>query len=118
MAETIDEILARLRGGIERPEASVIEKEPSEPARQIDGGANAPVTDDAKPEQNVMQLSPEQITSAVYVIAPSQVDYIARIFADAVANAMNMRAFAPKIRAIATQSLHRGLGAAKKMGKK
>ena len=64
----------------------------------------------------VTELKTSDITSTVYTISPTQVEYIARIFGDSVANAMNMRAFAGKFREIATQSLHSALAAAKHMG--
>lgn len=61
-------------------------------------------------------LKTSDITSEIYTIAPTQIDYIARIFGDGVADAMNMRAFAPKIRQIAAASLRNALRAARKMG--
>ncbi|MBR2285955.1 MAG: hypothetical protein IJ866_00625 [Alphaproteobacteria bacterium] len=66
----------------------------------------------------VQQLSPSNITSEVYTISPTQIEYIARIFSDGVADAMNMRTFAPRIREIAIQSLHNALHAARHMGEK
>lgn len=65
---------------------------------------------------NVTELKTSDITSTVYTISPTQIDFIARIFADSVANAMNMRAFAGRFREIATQSLHNALDRAKHMG--
>ena len=64
----------------------------------------------------VTELKTSDISSTVYTISPTQVEYIARIFGDSVANAMNMRAFAGKFREIALQSLHSALSAAKRMG--
>ena len=64
----------------------------------------------------VTELKTSDISSTVYTISPTQVEYIARIFGDSVANAMNMRAFAGKFREIAAQSLHSALSAAKHMG--
>lgn len=64
----------------------------------------------------VQKLDTSKITSEVYVIAPTQIEYIAQLFGDSVADAMNMRAFAQKIRALAEQSLRNALGAAKKQG--
>ncbi|MDR0967630.1 MAG: hypothetical protein LBL75_02240 [Rickettsiales bacterium] len=69
-----------------------------------------------KTNSGVIQLSRGQISSDVFVIAPTQINYIAEIFANSVADAMNMRAFAPKIRALAEKSLRTALGAAKKQG--
>lgn len=64
----------------------------------------------------VRQLNTSDITSEVYTISPTQIDYIARIFGDGVADAMNMRAFAGKIREIAAQSLRHALNGARHMG--
>ena len=61
-------------------------------------------------------LNTADITSEVFVVSPTQIEYIAQIFGDSVADAMNMRTFAPKIRQIAEQSLRAALKAAKKQG--
>ncbi|MDW2958623.1 MAG: hypothetical protein R8M37_02340 [Alphaproteobacteria bacterium] len=66
----------------------------------------------------VQKLNPESITSDVYVIAPTQIEYIARLFGNTVADTMNMRTFAPKIRHIAEQALRHALNSARKMGEK
>ena len=66
----------------------------------------------------IQQLSTSSITSEVYTISPTQIEYIARVFSDGVADAMNMRTFAPRIREIATQSLRNALHAARHMGEK
>lgn len=67
---------------------------------------------------NVYNLKPSNITSEVFVIAPTQIEYIAQIFGDSVADAMNMRTFAQKIRQIAEQSLRTALQSAKHQGEK
>ena len=64
----------------------------------------------------VKKLNPSDITSDVYVIAPTQIDYIATIFGNTVADRMQMRTFAPKIRQIAEQALRHALNSAKTMG--
>ena len=64
----------------------------------------------------IQNLDTANITSTVYTIAPSQIEFIARIFGDSVADAMNMRAFAGKFREIATHSLQNALARAKHMG--
>ena len=64
----------------------------------------------------VQTLKTADITSDVYVIAPTQIEYIARLFGNTVADTMNMRTFAPKIRQIAEQALRHALGAAKRQG--
>ena len=66
----------------------------------------------------VQKLSTANITSETYTIAPSQIDYIAQIFGNTVADTMNMRTFAPKIRMIAERALRHALGAARTMGEK
>lgn len=67
-------------------------------------------------EQQARRLNPANITSQVYIIAPTQIEYISQIFADSVADAMNMRTFAQKIRQIAEQSLRTALSAARHQG--
>ena len=64
----------------------------------------------------VQKLQTSEITSDVFVIAPTQIEYISRLFGNTVADQMNMRTFAPKIRQIAEQALRHALGAAKKQG--
>ncbi len=68
--------------------------------------------------ENTQQLKPESITSEVYIIAPTQIEYIAHIFGNTVADTMNMRTFAPKIRQIAEHALRHALQSAKHMGEK
>lgn len=67
-------------------------------------------------KDSIHELKPEQISSEVFVIAPTQVEYIATLMGNGVADSMNMRAFAPKIRKIAEQSLRAALASAKKQG--
>ena len=69
-------------------------------------------------QQPVKKLNPADITSDVYIIAPTQIEYISRLFGNTVADTMNMRTFAPKIRQIAEQALRHALGVAKKQGEK
>jgi hypothetical protein len=64
----------------------------------------------------IQKLSENDITSQVFVIAPTQIDFIARNFGDSVAAAMNMRTFAPKLRELARAALVDALAAAKKQG--
>ena len=45
---------------------------------------------------NIQTLKPEQITSDVFIIAPSQIETISNNFGDAVAEAMNVRPLSPK----------------------
>ena len=67
--------------------------------------------------QRIQDLSINDITSEVFMISPTQIEYIAKTFGDTVANAMNMRAFAGKIRQIAELALRNALNNAKHMGK-
>lgn len=66
----------------------------------------------------VQKLDPSTITSDIYVVAPTQIEYIARLFGNTVADTMNMRTFAPKIRQIAEQALRHALASARQMGNK
>ena len=66
----------------------------------------------------ITELKTSDITSETFVIAPTQVEYISRIFADSVADAMNMRAFSQKIRIIAEKSLRNALTSARHQGEK
>ena len=67
-------------------------------------------------EQVVKNLKTDDITSEVYVIAPTQMEYIATLIGNTVADSMNMRAFSPKIRNIAMLALQKALKSAKHMG--
>lgn len=67
-------------------------------------------------KHNVQNLKTSDISSDVFVIAPSQIDLISKHFGDAVAEAMNVRPLADKIRQIAAETLIRVLQDAKRMG--
>ena len=67
-------------------------------------------------EQTVQNLKTEDIVSEVYTVAPTQMEYIATLIGNTVADSMNMRAFAPKIRNIAMHALQTALKSAKHMG--
>lgn len=69
-------------------------------------------------ETTVRRLNPANITSEVYIVAPTQIEYISQIFADSVADTLNLRTFAQKIRQIAEQSLRTALSAARHQGEK
>ena len=69
-------------------------------------------------EQTVRRLNLANITSEVYIVAPTQIEYISQIFADNVADTLNLRTFAQKIRQIAEQSLRTALSAARHQGEK
>ncbi|MDR1207037.1 MAG: hypothetical protein LBK26_01330 [Rickettsiales bacterium] len=113
MPESIDDILKRLRTKLNGPA----------PAR-LDAGAqplpdfipHAELNDDDANARAAIQLSPDKIISPVHMITPAQVSHVAELFANNVANALNMRAFAPRIRQIAEMALRKALGNAKKMG--
>ena len=67
-------------------------------------------------EQTVTKLQTSEITSDIYTIAPTQMEYIATLIGNTVADNMNMRAFAPKIRTIAMRALVAALKSARHMG--
>ncbi len=67
-------------------------------------------------KEPIQQLKTEDICSEVFTISPTQIRYISQIFGDTVADAMNMRTFAQKIREIAEYSLRKALNAAKHQG--
>ena len=64
----------------------------------------------------IHSLKPSDITSDVFIIAPNQIDLISQKFGDAVAETMNVRPLAGKIRQIAKEILTQTLCDAKKMG--
>ena len=67
-------------------------------------------------KENIQTLNTSDISSNVFVIAPTQIDAISKTFGDAVAEAMNVRPLAGKIRQIAAETLIKVLNDAKKMG--
>lgn len=66
--------------------------------------------------ENFQMLKPEEISSDVFIVAPSQIDIISRKFGDAVAEAMNVKPLSQKIRQIAAEILVKTLTDAKSMG--
>jgi len=69
-------------------------------------------------KSDIQQLKASEITSDVFVIAPSQIDWISKTFGNAVAEAMNIRPLSQKIRQIAAETLIQVLRNAKNMGEK
>lgn len=67
-------------------------------------------------KETIKKLCASDISSEVFVISPTQIEYISQIFADSVAETMNMRTFSKKIRQIAEQSLRKALNTARKQG--
>ena len=67
-------------------------------------------------KDNITTLNTENISSEVFIIAPIQIDTISKNFGNAVAEAMNVRPLANKIRQIAYEILTQTLHDAKKMG--
>ncbi len=67
-------------------------------------------------KSEVQMLKRNEISSDVFIIAPSQIDIISQQFGDAVAEAMNIRPLAQKIRDIAAETLTKILQDAKNMG--
>ncbi|MCL2331061.1 MAG: hypothetical protein FWC61_00770 [Proteobacteria bacterium] len=129
MTET-DEILQRIqerldaRGGASSRGAQGANPGPGGSGENIKSSAGGNPGPDNPPRSalrrdlrnDTIGLSPDQITSQVFVIAPTQISYIAEIFANSVADAMNMRAFAQKIKILAEQSLRAALTVARKQG--
>ena len=71
---------------------------------------------DRKMKSEVQMLKRNEISSDVFIIAPSQIDIISQQFGDAVAEAMNIRPLSQKIREIAAEILTKTLQDAKNMG--
>ena len=67
-------------------------------------------------KDNVQMLKTSEISSDVFVISPSLINVISQQFGDAVAEAMNIRPLAQKIRTIASDVLVKTLQGAKTMG--
>ena len=67
-------------------------------------------------KNNIQTLKNSEITSNVFVIAPTQIDAISKNFGDAVAEAMNVKPLSHKIREIAAEILVKTLHDAKTMG--
>ena len=67
-------------------------------------------------KNDIKTLKPSEISSDVFIIAPSQLEAISKKFGDAVAEAMNVRPLAGKIRQIAADTLIKVLIEAKRMG--
>jgi len=64
----------------------------------------------------IQELQTADITSEVFIISPTQLEFISEKFGDAVAEAMNMRPLSQKIRQIAAETLVKTLRLAKTMG--
>lgn len=67
-------------------------------------------------KNDIRELKNSEISSEVFVIAPTQIDFISKTFGTAVAEAMNIRPLSEKIQAIARETLIQTLNHAKKMG--
>ncbi len=67
-------------------------------------------------KDDVRMLKTSEISSDVFVITPAQIDIISQQFGDALAEAMNIRPLAQKIRIIASDILVKTLQGAKTMG--
>lgn len=67
-------------------------------------------------QTNIRELKQSEISSEIFVISPVQIDIISKIFADAVAQEMNIRPLSEKIRQIAKETLIKTLKYAKKSG--
>lgn len=69
-------------------------------------------------KDQIQQLEPQNITSEVFLVSPTQLSFIADAFSKNFADAMNMRTLAGRIEQIAKESLRMAFKAAKKMGEK
>ena len=67
-------------------------------------------------KSNIQILKHNEISSDVFIVAPSQIDIISQKFGDAVAEAMNIRPLSQKIRQIAADILIKTLTDAKNSG--
>ena len=65
---------------------------------------------------DIRELKASEITSDVFVISPTQIDFIAKTFGQNVAEAMNIRPLSEKIQQIAQETLIKVLLNARKMG--
>ena len=69
-------------------------------------------------KESIKQLQTANITSDVFIISPTQLEYIASVFSKNFADSMNMRTFSGRICEIARESLRTALKEAKKMGER
>ncbi len=67
-------------------------------------------------KENIRTLQHNEISSDVFIIAPSQIDAISQKFGDTIAEVMNIRPLSQKIRKIAAEILKETLHNAKTMG--
>ena len=67
-------------------------------------------------KEQIQVLKPTEISSDVFIVAPSQIDEISRQFGNAVAKEMNVRPLSQKICKIASEILIKTLNDAKNMG--
>jgi hypothetical protein len=67
-------------------------------------------------KDDVRMLKTSEISSDVFVITPTQIDIISQQFGDKLAETMNIRPLAQKIRTIASDILVKTLQGAKTMG--
>ena len=65
---------------------------------------------------DIQQLKPSEISSDVFIVAPSQIEYISKTFGDALAESMNVRPLSGKISQMAHEILLKTLKSAKTMG--
>ncbi|MCL2369464.1 MAG: hypothetical protein FWC83_02200 [Alphaproteobacteria bacterium] len=103
MAETIDEILERLKnpgaGAVSGPVVTPLKDAPKIKA----DGVAAP-------------LSPAHIIGGAFIFSPKQISFIAENMAKDIADSLNMRAVLPKIKITVEKALIDALRAARKQG--
>lgn len=68
-------------------------------------------------KSNITELKPADITSEVFLISKSQIDFISANFGDAMAEALNLKSLSFKFRKIAADSLVKALNSASTMGR-
>jgi hypothetical protein len=67
-------------------------------------------------KENIQTLKQSEISSDVFIVAPSQIENISKKFGEAVAEAMNVRPLSQKISQIASEILIKTLNDAKNTG--
>ena len=67
-------------------------------------------------KSNITELKPSDITSEVFLISKTQIDFISANFGDAMAEALNLKSLSYKFRKIAADTLVKALNSASTMG--
>ena len=67
-------------------------------------------------KSNITELKQSDITSEVFLISRTQIDFISANFGDAMAEALNLKSLSYKFRKIAADTLVKALNSASTMG--